>query len=242
MERKPLLLILCVGIIPFAVSAQVSCPVLQEEPTRVDHEIGVNLFSWISVLPDYIGYDGGSAGYANGLFCKLHYGRNTLRLGADVFRDNYRIGSPLGAGSDYPTGHAYREGSSSDVRFRIGYQRSFGKGRLKPFVGMDVGCRFFHEKYVYEGNGDFVYNPSWGSSTTSKVQPFIAALVGLNYQPMKHWSFTVEAACTYLNGSSTEDRSEHSFLFPQERSSSFSRRERGLSLDPLRVVGVSYHF
>ncbi len=242
MEQRRLFLILSLGIVSFHASAQEGCSILQEKRGSVEYEIGANLFSWINVVPDNVGYTSGSMYYANGLFCRMHYGQNALRLGVDVFRDSYVEGSPLGAGMGYPPGHAYREGSSSDVRFRIGYQRSFGKGDLKPFVGIDAGCRFFNDSYVFEGNGDFVYNPSWGSSTTTMEKPFAAALIGFNYRPMERWSFTVEAALTYLTGSSTEQRSEWSLLIPEERYSSFSHHQRGFYMDPLRIVGVSYHF
>ena len=223
-----------------AVAQRVKYPVLQEEPRCGRHEIGVNLFSWIKT--NNAGHYGSDQFFLNGLQYKLHCGKNAWRVGVDLFPKRYVFGASLGPGGDYPTPHSYQAGSVRDARFRVGFQRSFGKGKVKPFAGMDVGFRYITEEYDFEGAADFVYNPSWGTIRKTTEQPFVAPLVGINYRPTEHWSVTVEATFYAISSRSKTERTERSYIYPEERTHSYSQNENRLLLDPLRMVAVSYHF
>lgn len=224
------------------LAQQVKCPIFQEEPPGGTHEIGVNLFSWIHIDLNNRTNQSSDRLFMTGLLYKLHCGKNAWRVGVDLFSERYVRGIPLGPGGAYPDGHGYQEGGIKDARFRVGYQRSFGKGKVKPFVGMDIGFRYVTEKYDFEGQGDFIYNPSWGTVRKTTEQPFLAPLIGLSYRPTKRWSCTVEVAFTFVKGRSRTESTQRSYLTPDEHTYSYSQDAQGLILDPLRTVAVSYHF
>ena len=222
--------------------AQVDPDDSQKEPCSVEHELGVNVVSWLNASLE-TAFDGsGDIHYVNGLLYKLHCGRNAWRAGLDVFRESYVIGTSMGEGGDYASTHTYREGCSSDARVRLGYQRSFGTCDLKPFAGVDVGFRYVKEQYDFEFNGDFIYNPTWGSGSITTEALFIAPLFGLNYRPTAHWSFTVEAAFSWSKGRSEKERTERSYMSPEEHTYSYSQEVKGALVDPLRTVSLNYHF
>lgn len=241
MSARQWIMAACVGHCSL-VLAQLDPAIAQKEPRGVEQELGINMVSWINVDVENAFHGDGDIRYVNGLLYKLHCGRNAWRAGVDVFRDSYVIGTSMGEGGDYPSNHGYREGCSSDARVRLGYQRSFGTCDLKPFAGVDVGFRYVKGHYDFEGNGDFIYNPTWGSGSNTTELLFIAPLFGMNYRPTVHWSFAVEAAFTWSKGRSEDERTERSHMLPDEHTYSYSKEVKGMLVDPLRTVAVSYHF
>jgi hypothetical protein len=242
--QRQLVLALLISADPWSsiALAQLNCAITQQAPKCPEHEIGMNLLSWINMDPEAAFEQDGDVRYANGLLYKLHCRHNVLRAGVDVFREDYTIGTPLGDGNAYPTMHVYRDGKTTDTRFRIGYERRFVLGRIQPFAGVDVGYRYFREVYDYESNGDFIYDPEWGSGEITSEHLFIAPLIGLCYRPAEHWSFTMETAFTCLFGSTTYERTSRSYIFPDEHTFTYRQKEGGMLIDPLRTVSVNYHF
>jgi hypothetical protein len=227
------------GALATNTSAQEGCPVLQKAPRCGQQELGVNLFSWINVnFQDIHGLTppGGVLRYGNGLLYKWHCHRNVLRAGVDVFRDHYTITEI------FHTGYGHREGQSTDTRIRLGYERRFGDGRVQPFAGADVGLRYIRDRYDFESEGDFIYNPTSGVATVTTQQLFIAPFIGLDYRFADHWSVAMELTANFFTGHTTDQRDEHSYIDPDGSSSSSTWSAKGSTLDPVRSLCLAYHF
>ena len=234
-------LLLLMSLLRNSVSGQqINCPIFMEEPRCGEHEIGVNLASWTRLSIDEM-RSGAVFSYASGVFYKLHCRKNVLRLSVDGFRSTYE------QGARYPDpqrayGGSYRAGDRTTLESRIGYERRLGNKRLQPYLGIDGGYRVQVDEGVYEGWGDFIFDPVFGTEQVSTHTLFLASFFGLNYRPVKHWSFTMEISASYGWDHIRIDRSERSFLMPDEREYSWNRTERGLLFHPIRTLAVSYHF
>jgi|GEM_PF-6591587 len=230
------------GALAFNASAQDSSTATPKAPECGQQEIGINLFSWINI--DLQGQAGsrGDLRYASGLLYKWHCHRNVFRAGVDVLRNSYTIGTDLGGAANYPEGQGYRDGQSTDTRIRLGYERRFGDGRLQPYAGMDVGFRYFQDRYYFEGMGGFVYNPTSGTTTVRTQQVFIAPFVGLDYHFANRWSVAMELAVNYFSGQAIHHSDEYSILHPDGESLSYGEHQNMTTLDPVRSFCLVYHF
>jgi hypothetical protein len=124
----------------------------------------------------------------------------------------------------------------------LGYERRFGHGRVQPYAGADVGFRYYWNRYDYESEGDFIYNPASGTATITTQELFIAPFVGLDYRFADHWSIAMEVTAIFFIGHSTEQRDERSYIDPDGSTSSSTSRGTGSSLDPVRSFCLVYHF
>lgn len=210
---------------------QVNCPIWSEAPACGKHELGINLFSWINLDLEQVIHRDGDMPVANGLLYKLHCGRNVFRAGADLFRYRYEEGArPDPEESIYPW-YSYAEGRYQDFALRLGYERRLTKGRLQPFVGVDLSYRLLHKVGHYEGRGDFPPYEYAGETDETWSGYHAGPLVGVAYAVGEHLSVSVEG-CVQM-GSQRMVASKNGF-----RSSDRSY----LIADPIRTFAVSYLF
>lgn len=228
---------LCAGVILVgvvllgrSVSAQVDCPVFQVEPRCNEHEIDVNLLSWINVGFKGSKGDAGDLSYVNGVLYKLHCRQNVLRVGLDIFRYSFEEGERPSGDAPYPWYH-YAEGNYKTFDARLGYERRLAKRKLQPFVAIDVDLRYVKKEGTFEGFGDFGPPYSYsGAIRSHSEQLLIALLSGLNYRPAMRFSLSVEASCTVGFSKTTDEVT------------GLVNRDHLVFGNPFRTISLNYHF
>jgi hypothetical protein len=239
-SKLSFLLVITCSFLGTASAQEVKCPIFMYEPSCGEHELGVNVFSWTNLSingerPDAV------FSYASGILYKLHCRKNVFRFAVDGVRSTYEQGARY-ADAPWAYGGSYSTGDRTAVEARIGYERRLGKKKVQPYLGVDLGYRYQVDDGVYEGWGDFIYNPVSGTEHVTTHTMFLASFIGLNYRPVKRWSFTLEVSCNYGWDRISSDRLELSYLFPDERGYTWNTSDRDLQFDPIRTLAVSYHF
>ncbi|MBL7952624.1 MAG: hypothetical protein JNM62_12995 [Flavobacteriales bacterium] len=209
---------------------QVNCPIWMHEPVCAQHELGFNLFSWLLLSPDDVIHRDGEKTVGNGVIYKFHCGRNVFRAGADLSRYRYEEGKRPSPDDHYPW-YSYEQGRFQDLALRVGYERRLSKGRVQPFVGIDLAYHRTRKLGTYEGRGDFPPYEYAGTTDVTYRQHRISPIVGLTYRFAEHFSIAADASFSYVISRRIE---------PDDGLHRADRTE--VIIDPVRTFSVNYFF
>lgn len=236
--QRTLVLSLVLGTFHLGASAQKECPIthgdcpfFSQAPDFGRQEIGINAVSWINAEVGKKGPKDGDWSYGNGFLYKAHCDKGALRMGLDVFRSKYQVGTEL-EGTDLPAASDFYESVKvTTVEARIGMERTLCSSRLQPFVGMDFSYRRIQNKGVYENYTGPLMVPTSAEINTVTKQFLASPLFGLRFRATDRFSISGEASYALGIGRTRDN----------------VKAEKGNSefvhfASPLRTLSVNYHF
>ncbi|MEP6796059.1 MAG: hypothetical protein ABJB16_17145 [Saprospiraceae bacterium] len=166
--------------------------------------------------------------FFNGIDYKRHFGLNAIRLGME-----YRNARDEGFGDFVGTSH-YQEN-----KFSIGYEHSFLKKSIRPFLGVDL--IYLHSKFQEEFNGGF-WDAYFKQDLTENGFGF-APLLGINFLLFRAFSLSFEADFEILNINRKGTGIKNEIDDPAARHMyPIQNNEHINLLNPLRSMALNYIF
>lgn len=217
------------------------------EDAGFKHELGLNLFSVMNVnipgetkfhaQPDNV-YDVPTLNVPSGIYYKLHFGKNALRLSYDYFQKSYTESEYIDLSmyisiGPAPSSYNYTySGVKKEHELKIGYQRNIGKKRLTGFFAADLIANY----NKFQGTNEYLWHPE----ETYYSAPFyyeqykvgIALAGGLKYLITKRLSLSAELSFAGIYTRSKDIAYKGSQL----------KTELALKMNPLRMIGIGYSF
>lgn len=140
--KKATLLFLLIPLFSFAQEVEIPVKSVNQ------NEIGINLFSVTRFERNRGMLDtrkvSASMNPTPGVYYKRHFGKNALRASIDYTQQLIKYGDPNSM--EYAT--FYMNAKRMNIGINIGYERSFGKGKLQPYLFSDLV--FNYEKLAGE--------------------------------------------------------------------------------------------
>jgi hypothetical protein len=232
--------ILVLGLfLPFITLSQ---DVEKTTTTQPKNELGINLFSvtdWYNALDPKIRKWQASlpikevlqTNFFSGIYYKRHYGKNTLRTSLEYFqKTRIDFSSFTYAGSDYHTSYA---ATTKTGEVKIGYERSFGNCKLRPYLFVDAVFGYS----ILKGKSNYYIDLGQTEIRDEYFETYSGGTAiggGLSYKVSKNIAFTYEF--------SIESRvsKSHALAYPREQ------RPTGIGsyhkINPVRQLGLSVLF
>ncbi len=166
--------------------------------------------------------------FFNGIDYKRQFGLHALRLGME-----YRNARDKGTGDFVGTSH-YQEN-----KFSIGYQRSFSKKSIRPYVGGDLV--YLHSKFQEEFNGGF-WDAYFKQDLTEHGFGF-APLLGINFLMSRSFSLSFETNYVFytlnMKGNGTRNEvNDTSARIPYK----VNKNDHFTLFNPLKSLLLNYSF
>lgn len=205
------------------------CPDIDGSHNALRSEIGINLLGFVHFTydpvyprPSFLRLSG-----PNGIAYKRRFGPNSVRLCIDIFRDSFDENRGTSDADDY-----FRaSGKASRAELRLGFERHFGRWRVRPFATVDLVFRQEHVRLTGEGRGGFLYGaiePEPYDYNYTAIRYGASPAFGLAMTISQHFSASLESGFLFVL--SYRDNSEWNVIRSQ------------VYLDLVRSLSVNYRF
>lgn len=218
------------------------------ENSDFKHELGLNLFSVTNIgipgvtkfhaQPDNV-YDLTNFNVPSGIYYKLHFGKNALRLSYDYFQRSYTeseyvdLSNFIFENPVHPNAYTYTyKGIKKEHELKIGYQRTIGSKRFTGFFSADLIANY----NTFAGTNEYNWHPeeSYYSSPLyyEQYKTGIALGGGLKYLITKRLSLSFELSFAGIYTRSKDLAYKGSQL----------KTDLSVKMNPVRMIGVGYSF
>lgn len=188
------------GMLTTPVHAQsaIACPDMGDDRPMNRHEIGLNMIGLVHFAYNslYSRPKDPRVGILNGFSYKRRTGLNAYRVSLDMFRDDFEVGWS----STARHGYSSAIGSGLRTELRLGFERQFTSGRIRPLAAVDIVGRREHVRFSGDGTSG-LYGPlepmSHGYNITSmRYGPALS--IGLAYSISKRFSCSMESSVLFV--------------------------------------------